>query len=144
MNKSTATCTAMAVGLTLGSAPAPAHHSQAMFDMSKCLTLTGTVRTFQYQFPHSWLWVVVQKGDGTEDIWGMESAGPAQMMEVNPKWSRTVVKKGDKISLTYSPMKDGRNAGALATLTLPDGTVLRAATPACNLQLGAPNAPLAK
>jgi hypothetical protein len=31
----------------------------------------------------------------------------------------------------YSPLKDGRTGGALNMLTLPDGTALRAATPAC-------------
>jgi len=116
-----------------------AHHSQAMFDMSQCLSIEGTVRTFQFGFPHSWLWIVVPgKQGGEPEIWGFESAAPVQMMEVNPRWKRDVVAKGDKVTIRYSPMKDGRHAGALGTLALPDGSVLRAATPACQKELGTP------
>lgn len=112
-------------------APTFAHHSQAMFDMNQCLSLQGTVRNWEFGFPHSWLWMIVINKSGAQEIWGLESASPAQMVEVNPKWTRDVVKKGDKISITYSPLKDGRTGGALNKLTLPDGNVLRAATPAC-------------
>ena len=118
---------------------AHAHHSQALFDMSKCQVLAGTVQSFQLQFPHSWLWVVVPNGRGGMDTWGLESSAPAQMTEVDRRWKRDVVKKGDKITVKISPMKDGRTGGALASLTLPDGTTLRAATPACAKEMKAPN-----
>lgn len=108
-----------------------AHHSQNMFDMNKCLSLSGTVRNWEFGFPHSWLWVVVPNNNGTNDIWGFESASPAQMTEVEPRWKRDVVHKGDMVTVRYSPLKDGRTGGALNQLTLPDGSVLRAATPAC-------------
>lgn len=115
-----------------------AHHSQAMFDMSKCLTVEGTVRNFQYQFPHSWLWVIVPNKQGGQDIWGFESASPSQMIEVEPRWKKDVFKKGDKIKVKFSPIRDGRTGGAMALVTLPDGTNLRAATPACAAELGPP------
>ena len=120
-------------------AAAQAHHSQVMFDMSKCVTMTGTVHSFQFQFPHSWLWVVVPNAKGGMDTWGLESSAPAQMTEIEKRWKRDIVKKGDKVTVKVSPMKDGRTGGALATLTLPDGTTLRAATPACSKEMGAPN-----
>jgi len=53
------------------------------------------------------------------------------MIEAEQRWERGIVKAGDKVTLRYSPLKDGRTGGALNTLTLPDGTTLRAATPAC-------------
>jgi hypothetical protein len=109
----------------------PAHHSQVLFDMTKCLQLSGTVRDWQFQSPHSWLWVVVTNPNGTTDVWGFESASPPQMVEAEHRWNRDVVKKGDKVTVKYSPLKDGRTGGALNILTLPDGTALRAATPAC-------------
>jgi Family of unknown function (DUF6152) len=129
---------ALAITTLLTSGSAFAHHSQALFDMSKCQTLEGTVRTFEYQFPHSWLWVVVPNAKGSEDVWGFESASPSQMIEVEPRWKKDVVKKGDKVKVKFSPLRDGRTGGAMATLTLPDGTTLRAATPACNTELGPP------
>lgn len=135
---------ALAAFMTLGSGAAGAHHSQAMFDMNKCQTLVGTVRTFQFQFPHSWLWVVVPNANGGEDVWGLEASAPANMTEIDQRWRRDVVKKGDKVSVKVSPMKDGRAGGALAWLTLPDGTTLRAATPACANETQAPQAAPAK
>lgn len=121
----------IAIGLLMANS-AFAHHSQAMFDMTKCYTLEGTVRTFQYQFPHSWLWVVVPNTQGGEDVWGFESAAPSQMMEIDPRWKRDIVRKGDKIKINFSPMRDGRTGGAMGPVTLPDGSVIRAATPACS------------
>jgi len=53
---------------------AAAHHSQVLFDMNKCLTLSGTVRTWQFESPHSWLWVVVPNAKGSTDVWA--SRGP--------------------------------------------------------------------
>jgi hypothetical protein len=99
--------------------------------MNKCLTLSGTVRTWQFESPHSWLWVVVPNAKGSSDVWGFEASSPAQMIEAEHRWKRDIVKAGDKVTLRYSPLKDGRTGGALNTLTLPDGTTLRAATPAC-------------
>jgi hypothetical protein len=110
---------------------AAAHHSQVLFDMNKCLTLSGTVRTWQFESPHSWLWVVVPNAKGSSDVWGFEASSPAQMIEAERRWKRDIVKAGDKVTLRYSPLKDGRTGGALNTLTLSDGTTLRAATPAC-------------
>lgn len=116
----------------LATSTAVAHHSQVQFDMSRCLTIQGTVRTFQFQFPHSWLWVVVPNTRGEDDVWGFESSAPVNMKEIEPRWARNIVNKGDKVTVRYSPMKDGRHGGALGTLALPDGSVLRAATPACS------------
>jgi Family of unknown function (DUF6152) len=130
---------ALGIMAAFASAAAHAHHSQALFDMSRCQTLVGTVQSFQLQFPHSWLWVVVPNGKGGMDTWGLESSAPAQMTEVDKRWKRDVVKKGDKISVKISPMKDGRTGGALATLTLPNGTTLRAATPACAKEMKPPS-----
>ena len=124
--------------VVLAGATADAHHSAAMFDMNKCRTLAGTVRTFQFQFPHSWLWVVVPGSKGGTDIWALESAAPAQMSEIDVRWRRDVVQKGDRVTVMFSPMRDGRTGGALAKLTLPNGTVLRAATPACAKELAPP------
>src|SRR5579859_4963173 len=76
--------------------PAAAHHSKAMFDDSKCLTLEGTVRNFEWQYPHSWLWIIVPTTEGAGDIWAFESMSPSQLVEVDPRWTHDVVAVGDK------------------------------------------------
>jgi hypothetical protein len=40
-------------------AAAQAHHSKAMFDNDKCATIEGTMRSFEWVYPHAWLWIVV-------------------------------------------------------------------------------------
>ncbi len=122
---------------------APAHHSKAMFDDSKCLTLTGTVRNFEWQYPHSWLWVVVPTGEGAGDIWAFESMSPSQLVEVDARWKQDVVAAGDKVYVRFSPLKDGRHGGSMNTVTLPDGRILLGAPNSClgaNAVYGAPAA----
>jgi hypothetical protein len=126
-----------AAAALLMTAHVTAHHSMAMFDLAKCLTASGTVHVMQYRYPHSWLWVKIADAKGKVDTWGFEFAAPANLIEIDNRWSRDVVKQGDKVSLRYSPIKDGRTAGSMAELTLADGRKLKVGTPACG---GAPPA----
>ena len=45
---------AAAVLVSLGG-PASAHHSGAMFEPEKTITIKGVVKEFEYTNPHSWL-----------------------------------------------------------------------------------------
>lgn len=125
------------LGLTLGSLlfalplQVNAHHSMTMFDLTQCLSITGTVRTFQYQYPHSWLWIYVRNAQGGEDVWGFESAAPANLVEKDPRWHREVLKKGDVVTLKYAPLKDGRNGGSMSSIVLPNGVTLPVPAPIC-------------
>ena len=65
-------CAAL-LGAVISGSPALAHHSKAMFDDSKCDTLAGTVRNFEWEYPHSWLWIVVPVANADPQIWGFES-----------------------------------------------------------------------
>jgi len=103
-------------------ARAVAHHSAAMFDMQKEITVQGTVKDFQYTNPHSWLIVVAKGADGKDVEWSFESEGPSSLLRVGIKKSSLL--PGDKISMKTHPMKDGRPAGLWLELTKSDGTVL--------------------
>ncbi len=110
--------------------PALAHHSGAMFDASKTVTLEGTVKEFQYTNPHSWLQVVVPGPDGKSVEWGFEAEGPSTLLRAGIK-AKTFM-PGDKVTIVAHPMKDGRPAGGLVSATKADGTVFspRPAPPA--------------
>ena len=56
-----------------------AHHSGAMFDDKKEVTVTGVVKEFQYTNPHSWLLVDVTGKDGKVTTWGFEAEGPSSL-----------------------------------------------------------------
>jgi hypothetical protein len=111
--------TALAVG-----SHAQAHHSAAMFDTTKCGMITGTVRTFQFQYPHSWVWVNVKNAAGAEEVWGLEAVSPSQLLEIDHRWTREVLKFGDKISAEFMPLRDGRTGGLLQSIRLPDGSII--------------------
>lgn len=115
---------ALLLGAALLSGTAQAHHSGSMFDFSKCNSVTGTVKKLEWVYPHSWLWVVVPNSSGGEDNWGFEFMSPVQAMGLDKHWKRDVVKAGDKVVVKFSPNRDGKNAGALSKLTLPDGYTL--------------------
>jgi hypothetical protein len=102
--------------------PALAHHSGAMFDPTKTVTIEGTVKEFQYTNPHSWLEVMVVGPDGKATEWGFESEGPSTLLRAGIKAKSFV--PGEKVTVVCHPMKDGRAAGSLMTVTKADGTVL--------------------
>jgi hypothetical protein len=103
-------------------APALAHHSFAPFDRTKEVTLTGTIKDFQWTNPHAWIQIAIKDDQGRETEWGVE-CGSANMM-ARTGWKRTTLKPGDAVVATVNPLRDGRPNGALVTLTLADGTVL--------------------
>ncbi len=101
--------------------PALAHHSGSMFDPTKTVTIEGTVKEFQYTNPHSWLEVVVLGADGKTSDWGFESEGPSTLLRAGIKAKSFV--PGDKVTVVCHPMKDGRSAGSLVSVTKADGSV---------------------
>ena len=106
--------------------PAFAHHSFAVYDRTKTLTLKGTVKTFQWTNPHCWLDVIVV--DKVETKWALEGPSPAMLQRKG--WDKNRVKPGDKIKVSLFPTRDGANSGSIRNITLGDGTVLWAnATP---------------
>jgi hypothetical protein len=107
-----------------GSAPALAHHSAAMFDTTRCGMISGTVRTFQFQYPHSWVWVNVKTSAGADEVWGLESVSPSQLLEIDHRWNRDALKLGDKVTAEYFPLRDGRTGGLLQAIKLPDGSII--------------------
>jgi len=98
-----------------------AHHSAAMFDFSKTVTVQGTVKEFQYTNPHSWLQVLVVGADGKTVEWGFETEGPSTLLRSGIK--AKTFKPGDKVTIVASPMRDGRPAGAWISATKADGTI---------------------
>jgi hypothetical protein len=104
--------------------PALAHHSYAVFDLKKRLTVAGTVAKLEWTNPHSYLWVYVPRpGSPKEyDLYGFENGSPTNMTRYG--WTKSVLKAGDRVSIEYAPLKDGRHGGHLARVTVADGRVL--------------------
>jgi hypothetical protein len=88
--------------------PAMAHHSGAMFEDKKEVTLTGVVKEFQFTNPHSWLLVDVKGPDGKVTTWGFEAEGPSSMTRAGIRVKDFA--PGTPVTITGRPMKDGRPA----------------------------------
>jgi hypothetical protein len=52
-------------------------------------------------------------------------------VEVDARWTQSIVAVGDKVTVRFSPLKDGRHGGSMNTVTIPDGRVLLGAPNSC-------------
>lgn len=103
-----------------------AHHSPAMFDVSKTVTLEGTLKLAELTSPHAWFWVSVPKENGEAQLWGGESgAGGGNVIAAVARKSNMSVREffapGQKVTMTIHPLRDGRPGGEVVSIRFRDG-----------------------
>ena len=108
-----------AMAAALLAAPAVAHHSFAMFDQTKTLHLTGTVKQFDFVNPHAWLNVTVANDKGEAVTWSFEGGSPSQLVRLG--WSKDKPRIGDKIDVGFRPLRDGSHGGQLMSVKFSAG-----------------------
>ena len=113
-----AICIALAALALAPAGGALAHHSFAMFDQTKQVSVTGTVKSFQWTNPHAW----IEIEDSSGKVWGIELNSPNNL--IRQGWKRTALKPGDKATVVLNPLRDGRPGGLFNAVTLPNGTML--------------------
>lgn len=108
--------------------PVQAHHSFAVYDTGKTVTLKGSVKDFQWSNPHCVIWVMIQPdGGGEAQEWSIETTSPGVLTRSG--WTRNAVKPGDRVSVEFNPLRDGFHGGRLQSITLLDtGQKLQAAS----------------
>ena len=107
------------IGAAMCAIPAVAHHSFAMFDASKLMTLEGTVKEFQWTNPHAWIILNVPE-EGQPVQWAIEMNGPSGL--VRDGWYPKTLTPGMPVKVTIHPLRDGKKGGQYLGITLPDGT----------------------
>ena len=118
MNLKIAGVTAIAV--VVFAVQAQAHHSFTMFDREKLITVSGTLKEFEWTNPHCWLHLnVVDPATGRTVDWSFEMGSIGQIAAQG--WKIDTVKAGDKITIEGHPMKDGSRAGQYDSAKLGDG-----------------------
>jgi hypothetical protein len=127
---------AMSVLLAVQPRLAWAHHSFAMFDMTKTLTITGAVKDFQWSNPHSWLYVLGSEAGKPPETWSLEGLSPSMLTRKG--WRSTDLKVGDKVTVVVIPLRDGTFGGAFSLVTLPDGRTLESYASRATPQAAAP------
>jgi hypothetical protein len=113
---------AVIAGSTLALPGASAHHSFAMFDMSQHKLVEGRVTAWNYNNPHSWLHMEVEV-DGEMQNWSFEGASPVHAARQGV--TGVTFRKGEYLRVIMSPIRDGRNAGAMCFVVKEDGSYAR-------------------
>ena len=128
--------------------PVAAHHSTTMFDHAKVISIAGTVKEVHWTNPHVAIFVYGTLAEGGEPaMWLMEMTSPGNLVRAGG-WTRSVVKPGDKVTVDFAPLRDGKKAGALKKITLVESgkfyTADIRAQERANLEEEAPAKPAAK
>lgn len=110
------------IALLLSCSVVEAHHSFAMFDLAKDVTVEAVIKEVQFTNPHVWLQILVPDGKGGQTEWSIESGAPGMMLRNG--WKPSTLKPGDKVTLTMHPLKNGSPGGSLVSVKVPDGRTL--------------------
>jgi hypothetical protein len=97
------------------------HHSAAMFDNTKVMEISGTVKEFQWTNPHVWIQVNVQNTSGPQE-WSIEGGGPNTLSRQG--WRPTTFKAGETVTFRINPMRDGTHAGLFVGAKFSDAKTL--------------------
>jgi len=120
----------IAAALLALAAPAYAHHSFAMYDHTRTVTLRGEVTKFQWTNPHAYLEVDVKQKDGSTKHYSLEMTSINMMQRLG--WRSNMIKAGDQVKVTMSPLLNGESGGLMLDVTLPNGKVMEPGVPAVN------------
>jgi hypothetical protein len=127
------------VALLAASVPLVAHHANAVFDVGKRITVTGTVTEWFWANPHCLLRLDVKDASGQVVRWVGETQAPPNMIPWG--WSKQSFKPGDEVTVILEPVKNGQRLGRLLQAVLPDGRTLVAGANA-GVTAGAPGGTL--
>ena len=106
----------MALGIV---SPALSHHSHAMFDHTKQVSVSGTVTEFVFRNPHVFLYVDVKGENGETMNYWVELSNLTNM--IRRGIGQGTFKPGDKVTVNLHPLKDGRPGGSYVTIVAADG-----------------------
>ncbi len=87
------------------SKPAIAHHGGSAYDTAHPLTLTGTVKQFQFIQPHPLITLEAKDDQGNMVEWSVEMTAPNHLTHYG--WTGKKLKPGDQITVVGSPSKNG-------------------------------------
>src|SRR5690606_2577906 len=95
----------------------------------KRVTVTGTVKQFQWTNPHSYIQLVAKDAAGKETEWSMEMGAPMYLYARG--WRPSTLKAGMAIKVTLNPLRNGEPGGVVIDVTTPDGKPIGRNTRAC-------------
>jgi hypothetical protein len=113
----------LVVSMVAISSGAYAHHGNVAYDMSRLVTVKGTVTEYYFTNPHVQILIAVKKEDGSVEKWRGELNSPNIVARV-VGWNSKTFKPGDELVLVGNRAKDGTDVLRLEKIQQPDGTEL--------------------
>jgi hypothetical protein len=104
------------------SSAATAHHGVAGYDLTKTITVHGTVTKFDWSNPHVVVYVDAKNDAGEMQHWTIEFAAPIHMVRAG--WTKNAMKTGDDITIDTHPSRNGAPVGISSTITFILKTVI--------------------
>jgi hypothetical protein len=108
--------------LLLSIKPVWAHHSSSGINMEGSVTVTGTVKQFQWANPHCWIEMEVVNAAGVSEIWNIEMSPPNGLIRLG--FTKSSLKPGDVVDVTARPFFDSRPGGIFMSVKLANGETL--------------------
>jgi len=108
----------LTASLFVAALPAYGHHSfPAQYDVSKPITLTGSVTEVQWTNPHIFIYIDVQdEKSGAVVNWALELGGPNALIRLG--WKRDSLKTDDLITVEGSLARDGSNLANATSIVM--------------------------
>ena len=98
---------------------ASAHHSFAMFDQNKQVTVIGKVTEAQWTNPHVWVFLDGAPAGGKKEHWGVEFTSKVHLTRRG--FTSDMVKVGDNVEFTLNPYRDGKPGGRFVAVKMANG-----------------------
>ena len=117
--------TAVLLLLSLAASTYAHHGFVSWFDMSRSVTVKGTVTSFDWTNPHAYIYLDVKDDKGAIVKWSAELG--AIPMLTRAGWKRDTLKPGDEITMTGNPAKDGKPVMHLDKIVFANGQELSSA-----------------
>ena len=117
-NRLPAICLAVVCALAF-SGPAWAHHGGAAYDNEHPVTLSGTVKGFQFIQPHPLIDLEVKDAQGVTTEWSVEMTAPNHLSHFG--WNGKKLKPGDQITVVGLPSKNGLKVLNLRKISYTNG-----------------------
>jgi hypothetical protein len=112
----------LAIAGVLAASAALAHHSFAMFDQSRTVTLEGSVKDFRWTNPHVFIQLLVKNERGAEEEWSIEMTSPEHLSRAG--WRPGTLQPGERLTLRIHPLVDGHLGGQYLSGTGPGGPLI--------------------
>lgn len=111
------------IALTLAlTTAANAHHSPAIYDAERTITLVGTVVDYEWGNPHVYVHIRITNDHGGEEVWEVEAGSPTMMERTG--WFRDALRINDRVTVEANPARNAaRRVAWLSSLQKADASM---------------------